>query len=289
MLDCCLHGLYSLAVSNTSKSASGHARVGTLSESLEDYLEIILQLQQEKRVARVRDIAARKGVSNASVSNALHRLARDGFVNHQAHEFVELTELGLDLARRILRRHEFLVSFLRDVLQVSETGAEHDACALEHHLSSETLEALATFYQFVCTCPRAGVNFLESYKACVTRKEENYGGTTLTHLGCANAEVTDESMLPEHCIAGGTEADLMRLSELGPGHAGVVVRFRAPAALRKRLVDAGLLPNVRVEVRRADPDNPEVQLSVQGCEMVMGVDEAATVLVRPVPIEDLID
>lgn len=260
----------------------GQARVGSLSESLEDYLEIILQLQQEKRVARVRDIAARKGVSNASVSNALHRLARDGYVNHQAHEFVELTDRGLDLARRILRRHEFLVSFLVDILQVSEDGAAHDACALEHHLSSETLEALSNFYQFVCHCPRVGVSFLESYKACCVRKEEVFNGA---QLGCVNAEHEGEQVVIEKCVAGGAEDELVPLSELGPGHAGVIVRFKAPAAVRKRLVDAGLLPNVRVEVRRADPDHPDVQLSVQGCEMLLRADDAAAVLVRPLPLE----
>lgn len=275
--------LYSLAVPNTAKPDSDHAHVGELSESLEDYLEIILQLQQEKRVARVRDIAARKGVSNASVSNALHRLARDGFVNHQAHEFVELTELGMDLARRILRRHAFLVSFLCDVLQVSEEGAQRDACALEHHLSSETLEALSSFYQFVCSCPRVGVNFLESYKACCTRKEE-VGNPDIV-LGCANATPTEGQNLP--CAAGGTDDELLPLSQLGPGHAGVIVRFKAPSAIRKRLVDAGLLPNVLVEVRRSGPDQRDVQLSVQGCEMVMEVEDAAAVLVRPVSIDDL--
>ena len=135
--------------------------VGTLSESLEDYLEIILQLQQEKRVARVRDIAKSKGVSNASVSNALARLARDGFVVHEAHEFVELTERGAELARRVLRRHEFLISFLRDVLQVSPETAETDACAIEHQVSAETLERLASFYQFVRSCPKVGSGFLD--------------------------------------------------------------------------------------------------------------------------------
>ncbi len=38
------------------------AQISNLSTSLEDYLEIILQLIQEKGEARVKDIAARKSV-----------------------------------------------------------------------------------------------------------------------------------------------------------------------------------------------------------------------------------
>ena len=37
-----------------------------LSESLEDYLEIILKLEQEQKVARAKDIADRMGVQRGS-------------------------------------------------------------------------------------------------------------------------------------------------------------------------------------------------------------------------------
>ena len=252
-----------------------------LSDSSEDYLEIILQLQIEKRVARVRDIAARKRVSNASVSNALHRLARDGYVNHEAHEFVELTDRGLDLARRILRRHEFLVSFLHEVLLVSEAGAEADACAIKHHVSAETLERLALFYQFVSSCPRVGVNLLDSFKACCERKDMCM--TDGATLGCANPVNMPPKRGPG-CIAGGLEDELVLLSELPPGESGIVVRFKAPAVVRKHLVDVGLLPNVEVEVRRVGADRREVLLSVQGCELVLDSHEAAAVLVRPTKV-----
>ena len=57
-------------MSGNDKKQPHAGQIGTLSESLEDYLEIILDLQQLKRVARIRDIAARKGVASASVSGA---------------------------------------------------------------------------------------------------------------------------------------------------------------------------------------------------------------------------
>lgn len=251
--------------------------MGTLSESLEDYLEIILQLQQEKRVARVRDIAARKKVSNASVSNALSRLARDGYVLHEAHEFVELTERGAELARRVLRRHEFLERFLRDILLVSPERAEADACAIEHHVSAETLERLATFYQFVCSCPHAGASIREGFRNCCSNSMPNPSDKLYR---CGNAP---PSTTADGC--GAFDENIVPLSELRPGDSGVIVRLTAPSEVRARLTDAGLLPSVQVEVRRAGAEDRDVELSVQGCSMDMDMGEASTVLVRKTPAD----
>lgn len=256
-------------MAGSTKGRSASTPVGTLSESLEDYLEIILQLQQKKRIARVRDIAAKKGVSNASVSNALARLARDGFVVHEAHEFVELTERGAELARRVLRRHEFLISFLRDVLHVSPETADNDACAIEHQVSAETLERLAAFYQFVCSCPKAGPGFLQAFAACCS------SGSRATDA-CASCKIV---------TAWGTEEAAERLVPLGAlalGQTGVLVRMGAGSPDRERLVDAGLLPNVRVEVTRVAQDGRPMRVSAQGSQIEVDAQQAGCILVRRV-------
>ncbi len=245
--------------------------VGTLSESLEDYLEIILQLQQEKRVARVRDIAARKGVSNASVSNALSRLARDGFVVHEAHEFVELTDRGAELARRVLRRHEFLVAFLRDVLQVSPDTSETDACAIEHQVSAQTLERLASFYQFVYSCPKAGSGFLDAFRSCCSSGYPD--ATTRMPQECGSCSFVGVAT-PE------SDAQVVPLAQMKPGESGTIARLSVPPPSRERLVDAGLLPNVRVEVTRAASDQTAMRVSVQGSQMDLEVGDAIGIMVR---------
>ena len=52
-----------------------------LSDSLEDYLEAILELERTNKVARVKDIAEKMGVLKGSVTVALKNLAEKGYVN----------------------------------------------------------------------------------------------------------------------------------------------------------------------------------------------------------------
>ena len=73
--------------------------IGELSESLEDYIEIIFNLIETHKIARVRDIARAKDVKMSSVVSALKRLGQTGLVKYEAREFVELTDSGSDLAR----------------------------------------------------------------------------------------------------------------------------------------------------------------------------------------------
>jgi DtxR family transcriptional regulator, manganese transport regulator len=65
-------------------------------------------------------------------------------VVHQPYRAIFLTEAGRELAETARQRHRLVVAFLR-ALGVSEETAEQDAEGIEHHVSDETLEALARF------------------------------------------------------------------------------------------------------------------------------------------------
>jgi len=130
-------------------------RIGDLSESLEDYVEIIAGLLQDQPVTRVRDIAGTKGVSMASVTGALKRLAKEGLVKYRAREFVELSPTGRALGERLRYRHDLLRRFLEDVLFVDGATAEADACGIEHHLSKLTVERLSELFDYLSAKPKA--------------------------------------------------------------------------------------------------------------------------------------
>jgi DtxR family Mn-dependent transcriptional regulator len=112
-----------------------------MTESLEDYLETISFLSDEG-VVRVTDIASRLKVSKPSVLTALKNLKDQGFLNHQRYGTISLTIVGKEQAKAIRDRHQFLASFLRDILGVSSEAAEQDACKMEHLLSDETLQKM---------------------------------------------------------------------------------------------------------------------------------------------------
>ncbi len=116
-----------------------------VTSSLQDYLEVILNLLQEKRTARVTDIADRLDIAKPSVIQALAVLKEKGLITQDRYGPVELTEEGRRYALKIRHRHKIIYGFLTQVLGVSPRAAEEDACLIEHDLSSETFEKLLDF------------------------------------------------------------------------------------------------------------------------------------------------
>jgi DtxR family transcriptional regulator, Mn-dependent transcriptional regulator len=116
-----------------------------VTSSLQDYLETILTLVEEKKVARVTDIATRMQIAKPSVIQALALLKERGLIVQDRYGPVELTEEGYKFAVRILHKHNVLYGFLTQVLGVSPEAAEKDACLMEHDLSSETFERLLLY------------------------------------------------------------------------------------------------------------------------------------------------
>ncbi|MBQ3778832.1 iron dependent repressor, metal binding and dimerization domain protein [uncultured Fibrobacter sp.] len=115
-----------------------------LSQSLEDYLEMVHMLRLANGIARVKDIAAALSVKMPSVAKAILELKKLGLVTQEPYSGVELTEEGRKAAADVLNRHILLKGFLIR-LGVSEAIADKDACSMEHILSAETLSTIEDF------------------------------------------------------------------------------------------------------------------------------------------------
>jgi len=118
-----------------------------VTSSLQDYLEVILNLIQEKKTARVTDIAERLNIAKPSVIQALTLLKERGLIVQDRYGPVELTAEGKRYAQRIRHRHKVIYGFLTQVLGVSAAAAEKDACLMEHDLSEETFKCLLRYLE----------------------------------------------------------------------------------------------------------------------------------------------
>jgi DtxR family Mn-dependent transcriptional regulator len=135
-----------------------------LTTTMEDYLEAIFDLNKDKKVVRVKDIAKRMGVKMPTVSSMLKTLRDRGLVHYEKYEYVELTKEGAVIGRGMRERHEALLKFLSEILKIEFETANEEACKMEHALSSSTLESLTDFIEFIQTCPRAGENWLQFFQ-----------------------------------------------------------------------------------------------------------------------------
>jgi DtxR family Mn-dependent transcriptional regulator len=138
---------------------------GNLSESLEDYLETILYLEKDQKVARAKDIADRLGLQRGTVTSALKSLAEKSLIHYTPYSFITLTAKGKKIAEEITSRHASIKNFLIKILQIDLQTAEETACRMEHVIDANSLERLAMLSDFLSTCPRAGVDWLEEFVA----------------------------------------------------------------------------------------------------------------------------
>jgi Mn-dependent DtxR family transcriptional regulator len=110
-------------------------------KSAEDYLEMILRLNEERGYARSVDIATGLSVSKPSVSVAMKQLREGGYILMDKDNYITLTDAGMEIAQRIYERHKVLTRMLA-MIGVDEKIAEADACKVEHDISVQTFNAL---------------------------------------------------------------------------------------------------------------------------------------------------
>lgn len=117
-----------------------------LSQAVEDYIKSIYILESEKEeeggVPTTR-IAEALGVSSASVTNMIKKLAKMGLVEYESYYGATLTETGRKVALEIIRHHRLLELYLKEVMGYSWDEVHEEAEKLEHHISELFEEKIA--------------------------------------------------------------------------------------------------------------------------------------------------
>lgn len=110
-------------------------------ELVEDYTEMIADLQKVQNKVRICDIAREMGISHVSVIKTIKKLIREGFLMENIHPSIELTPKGRETATFSKKKHKILSSFLLK-LGIPEHIVATDVEGIEHYISSTTLKAL---------------------------------------------------------------------------------------------------------------------------------------------------
>ena len=116
-----------------------------ISKSSEEYLKTMYILKQQNGNIRVTDIANKMNCTKPSVNKAVNNLKEEGLLNYESYGSIELTEKGIDLAKKILEAYDIVCLFLKDVLDLEETEAEQEAEKLKSTLSDNTINKLARY------------------------------------------------------------------------------------------------------------------------------------------------
>jgi DtxR family Mn-dependent transcriptional regulator len=191
------------------------SETANLSASVQDYIKELYKLQANGR-ASTSGLAERMGVTPASATAMLKKLAQLGLVDHERYHGARLTPTGERAAIEMIRHHRLLEQYLATTLRLPLDAVHVEADRLEHALSEE-LEALI---------------------------DESLGFPTRDPHG---------DPIPSAALEL-EPAEERTLADVEPG-AGVTVR-RVPDSdreLLRYLDELGLVPGERVEVTQAAP------------------------------------
>lgn len=117
---------------------------GAIGRVAEDYVKAIWAADEwgEGAVSAKR-LAQRFGVTPATVSATLRRLAGLGLIRHLPYGTIELTDAGARHALAMVRRHRLLETFLVEVLRYDWAEVHEEAEELEHVVSERMVERIA--------------------------------------------------------------------------------------------------------------------------------------------------
>jgi DtxR family transcriptional regulator, Mn-dependent transcriptional regulator len=108
-----------------------------LTDAIQDYLREIYKLANESARVSVTALAKRLGVSPASASAMVKKLAALELAVHEPYRGITLTPAGERVALEVIRHHRLLELYLAETLGLHVDEVHDEAERLEHVLSEE--------------------------------------------------------------------------------------------------------------------------------------------------------
>jgi Mn-dependent DtxR family transcriptional regulator len=115
--------------------------------SMEDYIEQIYILIEDKGYARVSDIAEALSVHPSSVTKMVQKLDKDQYLVYEKYRGLVLTPKGNKTGQRLVYRHELLEQLLK-IIGVKDENIYRDVEGIEHHLSWDSIDRIGDLIQY---------------------------------------------------------------------------------------------------------------------------------------------
>jgi DtxR family transcriptional regulator, iron-dependent repressor len=122
-------------------------------DTTEEYLEAILEIEEEGTVPIRARLVERLGLSAPAVSETVNRLVDHGYAELLDDRSLRLTEKGRAVATSIVRRHRLAERLLVDVIGLEWEKVHKEADRWEHAISAEVEEKLVVLLGDPATCP----------------------------------------------------------------------------------------------------------------------------------------
>ncbi|HEX5822268.1 MAG TPA: metal-dependent transcriptional regulator [Solirubrobacterales bacterium] len=213
-------------------------------EGAENYAKALYELQErEPEGVGTTAVAERLGVTPASASGMLRRLADEGVVDYAPYRGARLTPEGERIALEVIRHHRLIELFLAEVLGMPWDRVHGEAEVLEHHISEELEELISA---------KLGEPALDPHGDPIPDR----------HL----AVRSDESV---------------PLTELEVGEEGVFTRVSdSDASMLRYLAERSIQPGEKLAVRGREPFGGPVIVQIGGRTHPLGPELAESMRVR---------
>ena len=113
-----------------------------LSVAIQDYLKGIYKLGQEPGGVTISELARDQGVSAASASAMVKKLAALDLLEHEPYRAFHLTPAGERVALEVIRHHRLIELYLAETLGLDVDAVHDEADRLEHVISEELEERI---------------------------------------------------------------------------------------------------------------------------------------------------
>jgi len=191
-------------------------------DATEEYLETILEIEEEGVTPIRARIVERLGFSAAAVSEQVNRLVDQGYAELMGDRSLRLTETGRKLATSVVRRHRLAERLLVDVIGLEWEKAHKEADRWEHAISAEVEQKLVELLGDPATCPHG--NPIPGSKHSPVHAKQDTVLLSTAPLGrfvvariSAKVELDDDAtrMLARAALIPGQEASLRNITAKG--------------------------------------------------------------------------